>query len=115
MRRDGRGSLGALNFDERSLREDEATARAVTNFLVRTRAPAQERWERYFLAVPSFTASTISPGLQAADVISYLGAHRCDRTARPELAPYDQRMVNLRYEYKRGAARRRIRCVRQVT
>lgn len=114
MRNEAMGQLATLNFDERGHREDEATARAVQNFLVRTRAPAQDRWDRYFLVIPSFTASTIGPGLQAADVISYLGAHRSDSTARPELEPFVKRMLSLRYEFRVGRKQRLVRCVRQV-
>lgn len=111
MRNEAGRRLGTLNFDERAHREDEATARAVSNFLVRTSSNTN-RWDRHFLTIPSFTASSISPGLQAADVVSYLVAHRSDRTARPELGPYIARVVERRYEYDRGA--KRVRCLREV-
>lgn len=111
MRNEAGRRLGTLNFDERAHREDEATARAVSNFLVRTSSNTN-RWDRHFLTIPSFTASSISPGLQAADVVSYLVAHRSDRTARPELGPYIARVVERRYEYDRGA--KRVGCLREV-
>jgi uncharacterized protein DUF3800 len=113
MRNEAPGRLGSINFDERAHREDEATARAISNFLIRTSGKLSNRWDRHFLTIPSFTASAISPGLQAADVVSYLGAHRSDSHARPELQPYIARMLGLRYEYQRGA-NRRVRCVREV-
>lgn len=74
------------------------------------------RWDKYFITIPSFTASSISPGLQAADIVSYLGAHRSDAGARPELEPFTRRMLTLRYEYDRQQPTRvqRVRCIRQV-
>jgi len=113
MRKDGKGELGSIMFDERGFSEDEATARAVSNYLVRTSHPAAHDWEKRFLMLPSFAASKISPGLQAADVIAYLGAHRSDMTVRPELAPYHALLNELRYEYRRGGGKK-IRCIRKV-
>lgn len=112
MGREAPGDLGAIMFDERGLTEDEATARAVSNFMIRTSFGAN-RWDRYFLTIPSFAASKISPGLQAADLIAYLGAHRSDATARPELARYQTKLDVLRYEFVRGRSRR-VRCIRKV-
>lgn len=112
MHNEAAGRLATINFDQREHRDDEATARAVSNFLIRTSGRTTNRWDRYFITIPSFTASSISPGLQAADVVSYLGAHQSDRSARPELGPYLDRVVDLRYEYQRG--RKRVRCTRQV-
>lgn len=117
MRLEANGLLASINFDERAHREDEATARAVSNFLVRTSGPSWNRWDRHFLTIPSFTASAISPGLQAADVITYLGAHKSDSAARPELQPYFSRLVDLRYEYDRPQKNRRpqrVRCIREM-
>lgn len=116
MRNEAPKRLGTLNFDERAHREDEATARAISNFLVRT-SHGGNRWDRHFLTVPSFTASSVSPGLQAADLVSYLVAHRCDSNARPELLPYLEQVDERRYEYERPAGqgkRKRIKCIRQV-
>jgi hypothetical protein len=84
--------LGSLNFDLRGTREDEATAGAIQNYLVRTRGG----WERHFICIPNFTVSSVSPGLQAADVVAYLGARMADLDARPELRPYVARMTGLR-------------------
>ena len=116
MQHEARSRLGTINFDQREHRDDEATARAVSNFLIRTSGPRHNRWDQHFLTIPSFTASAISPGLQAADVVAYLGAHRSDGSARPELELFSQKMLNLRYEYDRprGTGVRRVRCVRQV-
>lgn len=96
MRHEARSELGSLSFDHRGYREDEATARAISNFLIRTSGGAN-RWDRSFLTIPTFAASTISPGLQAADLVSHLGAHRADRAAPPELAPFHDRLDGLRY------------------
>jgi hypothetical protein len=117
MRFEAAGQLASINFDERAHREDEATARAVSNFLIRTSGPSWNRWDRHFLTIPSFTASAISPGLQAADVVAYLGAHKIDPTARPELRPYVDAMMGLRYEYERPYKNRpakRVRCIREL-
>jgi hypothetical protein len=116
MQREATGLLGSISFDQRGYREDEATARAISNFLIRTSHVSKgDRWDRYFLTIPSFTASSISPGLQAADLVSYLGAHRCDSSVRPELAPYQTVLNDLRYEYFRGRRRQRVRCIRKVS
>ena len=74
----------SLNFDQRAIRDDEATACAVQNLLVRSRGD----WRRLFMHVPNFTVSSVSPGLQAADVVTYLGACFSREDARPELAPF---------------------------
>jgi hypothetical protein len=118
MRNEADGELASINFDERAHREDEATARAINNFLVRTSGRSFNRWDRHFLVIPSFTASAISPGLQAADVVAFLGAHKSDPTGRPELQPYFQKAADLRYEYEReqggGRPPKRVRCIREV-
>ena len=118
MKNEAKERLGAISFDQREHRDDEATARAVSNFLIRTSGPRWNRWDRHFLTTPSFTASAISPGLQAADVVAYLGAHQSNPAARPELAPFMERVLSLRYEYERPGPRadqmKRVRCIRQV-
>jgi hypothetical protein len=90
--------LGSLNFDQRDLGSDEAAACALQNFLVRTRGD----WDKHFLTVPSFTVSAVSPGLQAADLVAYLGAHFAHPSERPELQPYMARVEDLRYEWPYG-------------
>lgn len=120
MKNEADGRLGTINFDQREHRDDEATARAVSNFLIRTSGPRWNRWDSHFLTIPSFTASSISPGLQAADMVAYLGAHRSNPGSRPELLPFADRLLALRYQYEREAIRsgrpvtQRVRCVRQV-
>ncbi len=114
MRNEAKGELGSIVFDERGFSEDEATARAVSNYLVRTSRPGDARdWGKHFIAIPSFAASKISPGLQAADLIAYLGAHRCDADARPELAGLQATLDELRYEFRRGGGGT-VRCIRKV-
>jgi hypothetical protein len=105
--------LGSIMFDERGFSEDEATARAVSNYLIRT-SFGENRWDRYFLTIPSFAASKISPGLQAADLVAYLGAHRCDATIRPELDRYQTKLDGLRYEFRSGRKQALRRCIRKV-
>lgn len=106
------GHLASIHFDERAHREDEATARAVSNYLIRSRGPHQKSWGRHFLTIPSFTASSISPGLQLADTVAYLAAQTADSNSRPELHPYVERIKELRYEYRRGS--KKVRCLRQI-
>jgi hypothetical protein len=108
MRADGANLLGSLNFDQRDLGGDEAATCAIQNFLVRTRADWQDR----FIAVPNFTVSGVSLGLQAADLVAHLGAHFSAPQARPELMPYLARVESLRYEWPfRGGTRHSIRQV----
>lgn len=106
-----RSRLASLNFDQRDIGSDEATACALQNYLVRTRG---NFWDKHFLTVPNFTVSAVSPGLQAADLVTYLGAHRAYPSARPELQPYVKRVEDLQYEWQdsRGA-RRSMREVRE--
>ncbi len=103
----GRTPVGSLNFDQRAIRQDESTACAVQNFLVRTVG-----WWRYFQHVPNFSVSSVSPGLQAADVVAYLGAHFADETARPALQPYLARLERLVHAYEHKGKSRR--CLREI-
>jgi hypothetical protein len=114
MRLEAPDELGSIVFDERGLKEDEATARAIQNYLIRTSYAGSHRWDRYFLTIPSFAASTINPGLQAADLIAYLGAHRCDARIRPELDRYQTKLDELRYEFRSGRRQVVRRCIRKV-
>jgi hypothetical protein len=112
------GRLGSLTFDLRGTRADEATAGAMQNYMVRTRGG----WERHFICVPNFTVSSVSPGLQAADMVAYLGArlgtrrsrgHQADE--RPELKCYIDRMLGLTYQFRRpGLSARTVRTARRV-
>jgi len=94
MEKEAPGHLAMLSFDLRGTREDEATAAAIQNYLVRTR----NGWKSHFLCIPNFTVSSVSPGLQAADFVAFLGA-RMGRNDRPELAPYIARIRGLAYEF----------------
>jgi hypothetical protein len=97
----------SLNFDQRTVREDEGTACAVQNLLVRSSGD----WRRRFMHVPNFTVSSVSPGLQSADVITYLGPFFSDEAVRPELHPYLEQLRQL----ARFRARSRLRtCIREV-
>lgn len=108
MQNEAPSRLATLNFDLRGVREDEAAARAIQNFLVRTRGG----WRDHFIQVPNFTVSSVSPGLQVADVVAYLAAHQVSATARAELQPYKARLWGLRYEFDRTD--RRCRTIRRV-
>ena len=110
MRNEASGSRGALSVDQRHHREDEAAACAISNYLFRARGD----WAKRFTQIPNFTASSISPGLQAADLIVYLGPHLADPAERPELVPYVEQMRTMRYEFRRGRQQRLVKSIRQV-
>lgn len=112
MRNEMPNIRGALTFDQRHHREDEAAACAISNYLFRARGD----WTRRFTQIPNFTSSAISPGLQAADLVVYLGPHLADPDARPELAPFIDRIKSMRYEFRRGRGRnkRLVRTIRRV-
>jgi hypothetical protein len=103
-------TLGALNFDQRSFREDETAACAIQNFIVRTHLRGD--WRKLFIQVPNFTVSAVSPGLQSADVVAHLTPHLADPDFRPELTPYLERVVDLAYVAREG--KRRRRCVTYI-
>jgi hypothetical protein len=102
--------LGSLSFDQRNGGSDEAAACALQNYLVRTRGA---RWEKHFLTVPNFTVSSVSPGLQAADLVAYLGAYNAPNAGRPELRPYMDRVARLQLSWRdeKGRLHRTIRGV----
>lgn len=100
--------LGSLNFDQRDIGSDEATACSLQNYLVRTFASRVDlRWDRQFLTVPNFTVSAVSPGLQAADLTAYIGAHFASPGTRAELAPYRERLRHLQYVWIEGKKTKR--------
>lgn len=102
MRRcEGSGRQGLLFFDNRGKSEDIGAACAIQNFLVRV----QQDWTRRFMQMPHFTVSAVSPGLQAADLIAYLAAHRHDPSVRPELRPYWERVEQIAFKGQRPALR----------
>jgi hypothetical protein len=110
MRNEAPRRRGALTLRRRRHRDDEAAACAISNFLFRARGD----WAQRFTQVPTFTASSISPGLQAADIVVHLGPHLADASQRPELGPYIASVQNLRYEYRQGAQQRLHRTIRRV-
>jgi hypothetical protein len=109
MERDAKGRLGSLNFDQRGTKEDSATACAISNYFYRTKGG----WKDHFVLVPNFTVSAVSPGLQAADLVAYIGAHVGTPSARPELQPFIARLQGLRYEFERPD-KRKVRTIRRV-
>jgi hypothetical protein len=99
------GSEGQLLFDNRGTSEDLSAACAIQNFIVRV----SPDWRRSFMQTPHFTLSAVSPGLQAADLIAYLAAHRHDPTHRPELSDYWTRVEKIAFATKRlGPALRAV-------
>lgn len=110
MRTEAPNRRGALTFDQRHHREDEAAACAISNYLFRARGD----WAKRFTQIPNFTASSISPGLQAADLVVYLGPHLAHAAQRPELAPYVEQIQGLRYEFRRGRQQRLVKTIRRV-
>jgi hypothetical protein len=110
MRNEESKVRGALTFDQRHHREDEAAACAISNYLIRTRGD----WSSRFTQIPNFTSSAISPGLQAADLVVHLGPHLADRTQRPELATFIERIEDLRYEFRRGQQQRLVKTIRRA-
>jgi hypothetical protein len=111
MEREAPGRLGSLSFDLRGTREDEATACTIQNYMVRTKGG----WDKHFVCVPSFTVSSVSPGLQTADVIADLGGHLADRRGRPEIQPFVARMLGMTYTFTRGGqSARRVKTARRV-
>lgn len=108
LNRDARGQLASINFDQRGMKEDENAACTLANYLVRTGAS----WDHFVIQIPNFTVSSVSPGLQSADVVAHLTAHLADRTDRPELVPYIDRMLGFRYRWEQSG--RRFRSVRRV-
>jgi len=89
--------LGIIHFDLRDVGQDEAAACTMQNYIVRT----EGGWTDRFIQVPSFVVSSASPGLQAADLIAYLAAHRADRNARPELHAFQERLWQNRFTFRR--------------
>lgn len=110
MEREAPRRLGSLNFDQRNIGSDEVAACALQNYLVRTRGAY---WEEHFLTVPNFTVSAVSPGLQAADLVAYLGAHNAPNAGRPELRPYMDRVAGLQLSWRdeKGRPHRTVRGV----
>jgi hypothetical protein len=92
------GSEGQLLFDNRGTSEDLSAACAIQNFIVRV----SPDWRRRFMQTPHFTLSAVSPGLQAADLIAYLAAHRQNPSHRPELAEYWKSVEEIAFAPKRS-------------
>jgi hypothetical protein len=111
MRQGAPNQLGSLNFDLRGTSLDEATACTIQNFMIRT----EPDWESHFICVPNFTVSSVSPGLQAADVVAYLGARLADRDDRPELQPYVDKVKDLAFVYRNGKKQKRRRTIQRAT
>lgn len=102
----GGGRQGLLFFDNRGFREDLAAAAAIQNFVARIGGD----WRSRFMQVPHFTPSAVSPGIQAADLVAYLAAHRHDPDYRPELKEYWA--IVRRIAYTHGSRKQRaLRCV----
>ena len=70
----GRDRQGLLFFDNRGQKEDLRAASAIQNYISRIGL----EWREFFMQVPHFTPSAVSPGIQAADLVAYLAAHQHD-------------------------------------
>jgi Protein of unknown function (DUF3800) len=103
------GAKGLLFFDHRGKKEDLGAACAVQNFLARY----GDEWRQQFIQTPHFTPSAVGPGIQAADLVAYLAAHRADPSVRPELKPYWRRIEKAAFVYKGRRALGRIKAPRQ--
>lgn len=91
-----RGQRGMLFFDQLGHREDQRAACAVQNFFVRT--TLRYSLSKLFIQVPHFTHSSVSPGLQVADLVAYLCAHTVDDFAvRPELRPWWEAFADMSF------------------
>lgn len=90
----GQGRQGLLFFDNRGFKEDLSAACAVQNFISRVGM----EWRNHFMQVPHFTPSAVSPGIQAADLVAYLAAHRHDPDFRPVLKPYWKTVEKLAFK-----------------
>lgn len=87
---------GLIHFDQVGTKEDERVGRAVQNYIVR----GAGNYQQHLLQVPVFTHSSISPGLQAADLIAYLAAGQAARTdERQELKPMWELFCTLGIDY----------------
>lgn len=89
---------GLLFFDHRGKREDLSAGCSVQNFLTRV----GPEWSQHFMQVPHFTPSAISPGIQAADLVAYLTAHRHDPSFRPELGDYWKRVEGIAFNGRKS-------------
>ncbi len=98
MRTRPASSQGQLLFDNRGKSEDLSAACAIQNFIVRV----SPDWRRRFMQTPHFTLSAVSPGLQAADLVAYLAAHRHDPSVRPELVGYWAEVEKIAFSTKRS-------------
>ncbi len=86
---------GLLVFDLRTPSSDAATARAVQNWITRSR----RRWRNALVQLPEFTISSASPGSQIADLVAYLAAQQLASVPRPELDPFMSQARSLAYAY----------------
>lgn len=101
---------GAIFLDQLGHREDKHAACVLQNYIARS----DDRMflQRNLLQVPHYTHSAVSPGLQIADLVAYLGAQQMNPNHRPELAGWWAKFAVLgRYEYgaKNAAGKRRER------
>lgn len=113
MEREAPLTLASLKFDQRRPREDSATACCLANYVYRT----QNALDQSIVGIPDFTVSAVTPGLQIADLVTYLVAQNAAPTARPELGPYLDVIEGRAYEYVddlRGREGRTVRTIRRV-
>lgn len=89
--------FGQLHFDQVGTAADERAASAVQNFIVRTHT----NYQSHLIQVPVYTHSVTSPGIQVADLVSYLAAGRAAAAGeeRSELSEFWEAVRNLGIDY----------------
>ena len=80
------GRRGLLFFDQKDVKQDVRTGAALQNYIVRS----QSRFvlQKHFVQVPHYTHSSISPGLQVADLVAHVACHQLALGERPELTEW---------------------------
>lgn len=100
---------GLLFFDNRGYKEDQGAACAIQNFIARVDGGS---WTKRFMQTPHFTPSAVSPGIQVADLVAHLAAHRQDPSVRKELHPFWDRVEEMAFHFDGRKALRPVNAKR---
>jgi len=100
--------VSCITLDQTSHKADQRAGVALQNYFTRTQLRYQ--LSKYFVQVPSFTHSSLSPGLQAADLLAYLACQQLDPSTRPELQPYWERFSAMEFHYTDGGGEQISSC-----
>ena len=68
--------ISSITLDQVGHKEDQRAGAAFQNYF--TRHALRYQLAKYFIQVPSFTHSTLSPGIQTADLLAYLACQQLD-------------------------------------